>query len=502
MEDNKLAEWLKSDTPLTREMFDDYKVLTRKLPSSDQLLFIKKVANEIAKNNISLSISDLLEIKTYSLDTVQDFGEPQELDYTLDLILHTLKLIDLKQEFPHDIKEVYLLVKNLADFICDYLQNNVEYLTKINLLFDNCPGRTAIVNKRQDEAFISLRGNDYKVYGMYQGYSIINRDKTGWGELVLHYEGGIYAKGKVCMIEIKSKKTDRHGYDNIVYGENIEYNGKLYPFQWKKDENNYLITPDAAPVESCEGRKSPILCNLSDKEFWWCYGRKCFKANQVDHTTTEWKNYSLRDILKILKLPFDEIGYYIFVSEINRLNRLLNRIKCNDCQHILRPSKQTHFGFYRVSHFHCNNDKHNHANCPSYHKVIYLTHCLNSKCTNVVDDRVAKRCPNGFIICDKCGSCCSNDQFARRIQALRTNGQNVSQKLIDMLNYKVGHWEKAECYCYKCEKEMIEGKNGDLTCKECDVHYDRYNVYISYSKDYKTIREAKRKKEQANKQAN
>jgi hypothetical protein len=493
MENIKLEEWIKSDTPLTKEMFDDFKTLTRKLSSTDQLLFIKKVVNEVAKNNISLNISDLLEIKTYSLETFQEFGAPKELDYTLDLILHTLKLINQKRMFPNDVKEIYLLVKELADFICDYLQNNIEYLTKINLLFDNCPGRTAIVNKSPDKLYINLRGNDYKVYDIYQGFSIINRDKTGWGQLILHHEYGIYAKGKVCMIEIKSKKTGRNGYDEIVYGKNIEYNGKLYPFQWKKDDNNYLITPDASPVESCEGRKSLIPCNLSGQEFWWCYGRKCFKANQVDHATTEWKNYSLRDILKILNLPFDEIGYYIFVSEINRLNRLLNRIKCNDCQHILRPSKQTNFGFYRVSHFHCNNDQHNDTNCPSFKKEIYLTHCLNSKCTNIIDDRVAKQCPNGFIICDKCGSCCSNDQFARRIQALKTNGQSVSTKLIDMLNNKVGHWEKAECYCYKCEKEMTEDKGGDFSCKECNVHYEHYTIYIRFSKDYKTILEKKRK---------
>lgn len=495
MEETELTEWMKSETPLTKEMFDDFKALTRKLSPTDQLLFLKKVVNEIAKGNISLTLTDLSEIKTYSLETVQDFGEPKELDYTLDLILHTLNLINKKEKFPHDTKEVYLLVKDLADFICDYLQNKVEYLTKINLLFDNCPGRTAIVRKSPDEDFVHLRGNDYKLYSIYQDYSIENRDKTGWGDLVLHHEDGIYAKGQTCMVEILKKKRDKYGHDDITYGTNIEYNGKLYPFQWKKDKNNFLITPDAAPVQCCEGRKSPIVCDLSGKEFSWCYGRKCFKPNQHDHNLTEWKDYSLRDFLKILNLPFDEIGYYIFVSEINRLNRLLDRIKCSDCQSILRPSKQTHFGFYRVSHFHCNNEKHNKEKCPSFHKEIYLTHCLNSKCSNVIDDRVAKRCPNGFIICDKCGSCCSNDQFARRIQALKTNGQQVSQKLNDMLTQRVGHWEKAECFCFKCQKEMDE-EHGNFTCKACKVTYDRYNIYVRFFRDFKTVIEERRRKKQ------
>lgn len=498
MEEKKLYEWLKSDNPLTREMFDDFKFLTRKLPPSDLLMFFKKVINEVAKQNISLTIIDLLQIKTFSLETFQDFGEPKDLDYTLDLILHTLRLIDQRQSFPHNVNEVYLLVKDLADFICDYLQNNIEYLKKINLLFDNCPGRTAIVKKTPEEAFINLRGNDYKVYGFYKGYSLVKQDEIGWREFVKHYEDGIYAKGKVCMIEIISKKTDRYGYVNIVYGKNIKYNGKSFPFEWKKDENNYLITPDGAPVDSCEGRKSPIPCNLSRKEFWWCYGRKCFKANQIDHALTEWEKYSLRDFIKILKLPFDEVGYYIFVSEINRLNRLLNRIRCTDCQHILKPSKQTYFGFYRVAHFYCNNDDHYGTKCPSFHEEIYLTHCLNSKCINVIDSRVAKRCPNGFIICDICGSCCSNEQFVRRKQTLEINGQSVKQKLLDLINNKAGHWEKAECYCYKCGKEMIEDKGGDFTCKECNIHYSRYNVYIRFVYGFRKTRDEKRKNEQAN----
>ena len=479
MENNEFAEWILSDIPLTMEMFDDFKILTRELTPNDQLLFIRKVINEVAQNNIALTIADLLEIKSYSLDTIKDFKEPRDYNYTLDLILHTIKIISLKTKFPKDTKEVYLFVKEIADIICDYVQNNIENLTRINLLFDHCPGRTAIVKKTPDEEFINLRGNDYKVYDIYQGYSIINRDRDGLGELVLHYEKGIYAKGEICMIEIKHKNIDNNnGNYDIIYGNNIEYNEKLYPFQWKKDENNYLITPDIAPVESCEGRKSPVLCNLSGKEFWWCYGRRCYKANQ----STEWKNYSLKDILKILHLPFEEEGYYTFVSEINRINRLLDRIKCSDCKHILRPFKQSNFGFYRVSNFHCNNDKHNGTNCPSFHKEIYLTHCLNSKCTNVIDNRVAKRCPNGFIICDVCGGCCSNDLFKRIIQTKNTNGQSVSKKLIDMLNNKVGHWEKHTCFCYKCQNMMIKDKSGNYICKECNVQYDNYCLYIRFYK--------------------
>jgi hypothetical protein len=485
---NIISEWIKSDIPLTREMFSKFTLHTRKLNPSEQILFLKKVFNEIAKDNISLSISDLSEIKTFDIENFQEFGEPKEIDYTLDLIIHTLKLINSKGNFPNNYREVYSFVNDIADYICEYLQNNIEYLNKVNLIFDDCLGRTAIASKKKDDKYVHLRNNNYKVYKIYQGYTIINPDNNGWGQLYLHYEDGIYAKGQTCMIEIVNKKNNRDGTEEITYGNNIKYKDKFYPFEWKKDDNIYLITPDTAPVNSCEGRKSPANCEMSGKEFWWCYGRKCFKANQINHTISEWEKYSLRDFINILKLPFNEIGYYTFVSEINRLNRILDRIKCNDCNKILRPSKQTNFGFYRVSHFRCNNDK-----CKTYLKDVYLTHCLNSKCTNVIDDRVAKRCPNGFIICDKCGSCCSNEQFARRIESLKTNNQIVSKSLSNLFDKKLGHWEKAECYCYKCQNEMTENKGGEFKCNQCKIYYDRFKLYLKSYKDFKLVREEKRR---------
>ncbi|MBD3584103.1 hypothetical protein [Flavobacterium selenitireducens] len=449
---------------------------------------MRKVFREIQLGRVTLTLSEIAEIKTYSLEAFQEFGEPEEIDYSLDLIIHVLKYIETKNEFPKNSSDVYELVKSIADCICQYLQNNIEYLTKIDLIFEECPGRTAIVRKSYDDFYINLRGNNYKVYDIYQGYSIVDKDKNGNGLLIQHFEKGIYAKGEICMLEIV-KRNSRHRQDDFIqYGKNIVYFEKRYPFEWKKDSNEFLITPEKSPVKCCEGRKSDKNCELSGKEFWWCYGRKCFNANQNYQESSSWKKYSLRDFIKILNLPFDENGYYIFVSEINRLNRLLERIKCVDCTKVLRPSKQTNFGFYRVSHFKCNDE-----NCVSHSKEIYLTHCLNSKCTNVIDERVAKRCPNGFIICDICGSCCSNQQFVRRIENLESNGQKPPQKLVDLKSEEKGHWENAECFCYKCQNEMSE-KGDNYYCPNCKVSYSRNNVYVKFFKGYQM---AKNKKMQA-----
>ncbi len=476
-----IEKWIESNEPLTLEKFDIFKTLTRRINPELQMLFLKKVFSEIHKENIEIPIQDLLEIKTYSFETYVEFGKPKEIDYTLDLVLHTIEFIYNQGRFPSNNKETYELVKSIADFITNYLNNEIEYLSKINLLFEKCSGRTAIVRKNPKDFYLELRGKNYKVYDIYQGYSIKNKDKSGFGNLIFHYQKGIYAKGEVCLLEVVERKPNKSKDDFITYGKNIIYNKQNYPFNWKKNEESFLIVPDESPVNSCEGRLSESKCNLSSKNFWWCYGRKCMDANQKGHKNKDWKDYTLKDFFNILKIPFDNKDYYIFVSEINRLNRLIDRIKCTECNKILHPSKQSNFGFYRVSHFYCNNQS-----CNKQEKEIYLTHCLNSKCTNVIDSRVGKRCSNGLIICDECGSCCSNEQFYRRIESLKTNGRYIPESLIYLAEEKKGHWEKAECYCYKCAGEMVE-KNGNYQCENCKISYDRNGVYIKQYKNYKNI---------------
>lgn len=474
-----IKEWIDSDEPLTIENFNTFKTLTRNIDPQTQILFIKKVFSEIDKKHIELSIEELLEVKTFNFETYIEFDKPKEIDYTLDLILHVLKFIHNKGNFPKNSKETYELIKNIADYISNYLNNDIEYLSQINILFDECKERSAIVRKNPEDSYIELRGKSYKVYDIYQGYSIKNRDKSGHGNLILKYQKGIYAKGHPCLLEVVNRKPNKNFDDTIEYGNNIIYESKKYPFNWKKNQDEFLVVPEESPVKSCEGRLSESKCNLSSLSFWWCYGRKCMNANQNDHNNEDWKNYTLRDFIRILNLPYDEKGYYIFVSEINRLNRLIERIECSSCNKIMSPSKQSNFGFYRVTHFHCN-----HKNCVNYKQVVNLTHCLNRKCTNVIDSRVGKRCSNGLIICDKCGSCCSNEQFQRRIENLKINGKTIPESLILLSKEMSGHWEKAKCYCYKCKNEMTE-KYGNYKCQTCDISYSNNIVYVKQSKNYK-----------------
>lgn len=480
-EDMTINEWLKSNTSLTKEKYFEFIEQMKYESHEIQILFFKKVLSEIAKSKLDISIIEISKILNSS--------ELAKLDFNLILILHTLSYVSKTEKFPNRYSEIGSLVKNISDFICNFVENDTNILRKVDLLFENCNFRTAVVKKSPDEAYIHLRGNDYKVYDFYKGYSIINRDKSGWGTLVFDYEQGIYAKGEICMIEILERKNSKSGSDLIKYGNNIEYRGVKYPFIWKKDKNEFLIVKEKAPVVFCEGRKSDIPCSLTNKEFWWCYNRKCLQANHKERPPEEWINYTFRDILKILNLKFDVDGYYMFISEINRLNRIIERIKCTECDSILRPKKQTNYAFYRVSYFHCTN-----KNCSLNNEEVYLSHCLNKRCTNVIDSRIAKKCPNDSYICDVCGSCCSNDQFKRRIEALQVNGKTIPNWLFELYELKKGHFEKSECYCFKCQKEMNE-VNGDFICEDCKVKYDKYNIYIARYKDFaKQILEKRKQK--------
>ncbi len=123
------------------------------------------------------------------------------------------------------------------------------------------------------------------------------------------------------------------------------------------------------------------------------------------------------DFCEILNLNTDETNkfgdyipkghYYQFVSLINRFNRLIEKMYCSTCNHILYPVETAHFAAYNVVKFHCTNE-----NCLNKEEV-YLNHCLNGKCNSIIDSRVSKKCSNGLYICEVCGSCCSHNVSAK-----------------------------------------------------------------------------------------
>jgi len=284
-----------------------------------------------------------------------------------------------------------------------------------------------------------------------------NAEKEHWG-VPSNYENQVleFAEKYRFCLEFEGKK--------------YEYNTHLARFHREKEP--------PLGISFCEGRLANKPDSLFKNEFWWCRGEKCFNKCETIHTTEEWEKYTLLDFCEILCFNTDETNrmgdfipkghYYQFICLINRFNRLLEKIYCFDCKHILYPVDTSHFAAYAVVRFHCINE-----NC-SNNDDIYLNHCLNGKCNNIIDSRVSKKCDNGLFICDneECGCCCSHDMLSRRLTNLEATGGYIHDNLQKCVKEKLGHLERGEHFCYKCGAKMKETSNEIFQCPNCNVKYN------------------------------
>ena len=206
----------------------------------------------------------------------------------------------------------------------------------------------------------------------------------------------------------------------------------------------------------------------------WCRNLPCLENNIKHHKN--WEKYTLFDFMNILGFNMNEQkkdgsifydGIYTrFVEFINRFNRLLEKLYCTECNHVLYPVESSNFGAYSVTKFICKNN-----NCSCTTQIVYLNHCLNPQCNVTIDSRISKKCSNGLYICEECGSCCSCKMFQKRLDNLSTNGKNDS-RLGQLITNNEGHLEKAEYFCYKCGQVMIEYSNKKFKCNHCNIDYD------------------------------
>lgn len=208
----------------------------------------------------------------------------------------------------------------------------------------------------------------------------------------------------------------------------------------------------------CDGRKAvikgtnePILCNKSGNEFWWCENSQCYDVCRNTHVPSQWSNYTLEDVIKILKITYDNAQYEILLNVINRVNRFLQHLSCRKCNSILRPKGKSNYTFYGVTMFSCKNQ-----DCEEHSKDIYLSHCLNGQCEDIIDSRDSVKCkPPGFgddcgwYICKNCNACCSSDKLKARKSNLEKLGQEYKCHL-------EGHRDRGIICCSDCGHEMIE----------------------------------------------
>ncbi|MBA3985220.1 MAG: hypothetical protein H0X63_01240, partial [Flavobacteriales bacterium] len=432
----------------------------------EQVRIIRKLFFLKANGEFDLTVEKLNELTRFDLDlykTNLKFNPDLPVDISTDIVVKALLSYDQKQRF---FVESELLTLILNDLKLDKTRR-----FRLSNYFENCLGRqTAKFDWSRNGEISQVKYGDNKFYfaitfeydpQIVEAVKSLpgrkwNNDTKIWGVPSQHETEVLnFAKEQRFFLDFE--------------GSNYANNTHLADFKREEIPNG---------ISFCEGRLANRPHEMFKKEFWWCGGQPCFNKCETIHPKEEWEKYTLLDFCEILGFNTDETNkmgdhipkgnYYQFIALINRFNRLLDKLYCRDCNHILYPSDfgTSHFAAHTIVRFQCRNES-----C-SNNDEIYLNHCLNGQCKCIIDSRVSRRCDNGLFICDNCGSCCSHNMLESRLLNLKLTGGYIHENLVKCVSEKLGHLERGEYFCYKCKTEMTEVGRDIFQCSNCNIKYD------------------------------
>ncbi len=427
----------------------DLEVLKKKFiyfSPTDQVLIIKKLFMLKEKGLLDLKMQDLAEIVrvTHDIYSINEKFHPEvPLDLTTDLVIQALDAVHTSGQFIAEGQVLNIVLKNLA--------KKQKQKIKIADYFEKCTGRmTRKINlhdKNGDVKKVSF--GDGKFY-----FSIDFEYSSTLVDAVKALPGRKYNPANKNW-GVPSKYEAEVVAFAAAHRFYFDYSGNEY------DNNPQLAVPKREDIPNgiifCEGKLSKKVDRQQKLPFYWCCNQPCFQLCETTHELDNWKDYNFLDFCRILDIKMDTAfkdSYYQFMGLLNRFSRLLKRLYCTECDHILHSASDTNYGHYRVTRFKCKNET-----C-TFEEEVYLHHCLNGKCNSIIDSRVSKKCSHGLIICEKCLTCCSHDMFSRRLKNLETTGGHVHQDLRTLVESGGGHKEKESYFCYKCSAKM-ENKGGD-----------------------------------------
>ncbi|MGH1383689.1 cold shock domain-containing protein [Kordia sp.] len=467
----------------------------------DQVYIFKRLFYLKHTKKIDFTFKELDEIVRADVDlflTNEKINNDFVLDISTHILIEAIKSYQTKNNFLFE-----------SDLILKDLKNNSRKKFKIENYFEDCPGRlTADWNWKTNGNIKknSFPNDNERFYYSIEFETAFPREGNNYyGSYTYFEKNPMFETLKDDVKKITGRKWNpdkKHwGVPSSSESEVFEF-AKRYRFfidlgnKKHYDNNTHLVeySRDEKPIgiSFCEGRKSNKKHNKLNCEFWWCTNQPCFQFAEIDHLSDNfsipndankkrWEYYKLIDILRVLNINTDEKketpvdfipdgNYYKFIGHINAFNRLIDKLYCHSCDELLYPTETSHFALYRDTKFHCVND-----NCSEHNKTIYLNHCLNGECNNIIDSRISKTCNNGLYICDSCGSCCSDAMFRRRLDNLKLVGSYTHPELVRNVQEENGHLEKAEYYCFKCKGMMMEINDKKYECKSCNVSYDLKN---------------------------
>lgn len=456
------------------------------------ILFPERVQVKIFKfvfyckscNKIDFQVDDLRQL--FTCDPIYSTAlEKPTMNLSVSVIIDTIITYHKEHRFPND-RDFYRLVYS-------YAKDNSE-IPSIGDFFDKCDGK----KKRKAPDINSVTkfvypviGNDNKRYYIinfpYDNYLVNEAKKIPGRRYHQHHmvwfvpedrfeDVKIFAENNKFVILSKDVPPMYIGRDLCQ----LNYDIKQY-FQDAWDISPLESVKEKIEIQWCEGRES----QKEDKDVWWCVGHLPCNACTIKlHSCENWEKYTLLDFMNIMGIDLVEQNKYgkftngkyaLFITSINRFNKLLHKLYCRECGKLLYPI-DSNYSVNGASNFQCIN-----KDCKNYHAPIYLNHCYTLKCRGVIDSRDQAKCPNGLVICELCGTCCTTDMFRYRLQRLINVG---SHYIPSDLEYKVknnlGHKDNNKFFCYKCGTEIV-GYDGYSYCPNCHtrIAYTNFNRSIN-----------------------
>lgn len=389
--------------------------------------------------------------------------------------------VGTKEDMPFAERTTWRIIDGLVreskwmrfeDILGSYSDSDSEGLKgRLNVwpLLDKCAGRTELKWPRKMELFDS-RWSKVSYVDFTDDDRILIKSKYSDREEVRGIGGVRWIPDERVWELPRSREADA-----LHFAREHSYHIRRQGSFWK--HNEHLAELGETPLVAihaegacirCEGRKA--LITDAGRDFWWCRNEKCYRPAQEYAKT--WKTATLLDFLRILEIPLNDEdskgrqvvdgAYQKLMAGINRFLVLRNRLVCNwkpanyhdvancscadknlgdGCSDLMKPSGHSNFGYYRTTHFSCDNES-----CSKNGHDVYLHHCGNKSCQAVIDSRISAKCPNGLYVCSECGFCCSDDMKNRRSENLKTVG--VTRNAIMTEGW--GHREKGVQFCACC----------------------------------------------------
>lgn len=485
----KLSLWLEDIS--TEFKYDEYKTKLVFLSPDHQIRFIKKLFWLAHTAKFDLTVEKLTQLTRIDFDIFslsQEHHPDVPLDISVDIVIEAIKSFSENEKFLFDSELLAIVIKDLT--------LNKKYKFKIKGLFEECPGRYEAEfnwNRNGEVSKIPFGNNQYYFAIQFSpGKHVHTNNRWGGYERFVPNENFKALKEAVKLLPgRKWNPNEQHWGVPSQHEEKVMQFARENRFFIDLEGSNYANNTHLAELKRtdvpngityCEGRLANNKHQMFNREFWWCANQPCFSNCQTVHESESWQKYTLLDFMTILGFNLDDgnrVGDYIekgkyfqFISTINRFNRLLERMYCEECTHILFPIEDSHFAHHRVVRFHCEN-----TDCSQLHNEIYLHHCLNGKCNGIIDSRKSKKCLNGLYICsnENCGCCCSHDMMNRRLSNLQSTDGYIHENLRNAVENKLGHLERAEHFCYKCGEMMDELGDDIFQCQSCSIQYDVSN---------------------------